>query len=76
MRYIVREVGKYEPIFDQDIGDKNCMYSEKNIDVAYISNDTDLGDAVVINLYSTKNVYVKVESMFYEDQNIFTITKT
>ena len=74
MRYIVRQIGKYEPIFDRDIGDE-CMYIEKNIDIGYISNETDDGKAIIINLYSVQDIYVKIEPILSDVGNIFTLTK-
>ena len=58
MRHIIRQVGSYNPIFDEDIGENECIFIDRSVKVGYISHDTDSGDAVVINLRSTKGVYV------------------
>jgi len=59
MRYIVREIGKPNPLFDKDIGDKGILITRKvRNQIAYISNKTDDGNAVVINVISAKDLYV------------------
>lgn len=63
MRYIVRKIGKYMPLFDRDIGNKGMLIS-RNVrkQVAYISSNTDDDNAVVINLIDATDVYVDDDS--------------
>jgi len=64
MRYIIRQIGKYEPIFDKDLDPENCVFiDDPSIRISYISNNTDQGDAVVINLRSAKDVYIETEQI-------------
>jgi len=74
MRYIIRQVGKYDPIFDQEIKDGRCLFiDDLHIKFSYISHNTDDGNAVVLNLRSTKDVYVEVEKI--DDMIWYTLRK-
>jgi len=64
MRYIIRQVGKYDPIFDEDLKGSDCMFfDDPSIRIGYVSHNTDEGDAIVINLRSARDLYVETEKI-------------
>jgi len=74
MRYIIRQVGKYQPIFDKDLDQGNCLFvDDPSIRISYISNNTDQGDAIVVNLRSAEDVYVETELI--DELKIYTLKK-
>ena len=58
MRHIIREAGKRDPIFDEDLNKDQCIFIDKSVRIGYISHNTDKENALVINLWSAEIVFV------------------
>ena len=59
MRYIVRQIGKYDPVFDGEVDwIANISHKVRPL-IAYVSYKTDDDPAVVINITDATDVYVE-----------------